>query len=90
MYQATLDEAGADELGSVRRSFRHTTQKEFPLIRRRSPATLAAFSGIPPSFRPRRRLMTAPTIEAGCPARFAARDQITSAANHSTTACPQA
>ncbi|MFF8103498.1 IS6 family transposase [Streptomyces sp. NPDC016640] len=41
---------------------------------------LAAFSGIPPRFRPRRHLMTAPGYRAEMTIRFAIRDQITGTA----------
>ena len=43
---------------------------------------LAAFSGIPPHFRPRRHLMTAPGYRAEMTIRFAIWDQITRAAGH--------
>ncbi|GED90783.1 hypothetical protein TNCT6_79150 [Streptomyces sp. 6-11-2] len=47
---------------------------------------LSAFSGISPHFRPRRHLMTAPDHRAEMTVRFAIWDQITGAADRSTTA----
>ncbi|CAL9669029.1 IS6 family transposase ISRH1 [Streptomyces sp. enrichment culture] len=46
---------------------------------------LSAFSGISPHFRPRRHLMTAPDHRAEMIVRFAVWDQITGAADRSTT-----
>ncbi|MFE7812470.1 IS6 family transposase [Streptomyces sp. NPDC057433] len=47
---------------------------------------LAAFSGIPPSFRPRRHLMTAPGYRAEMTVRFAIWEQITGAAGQPAAA----